>query len=160
MLNCAKQEAVRASESPVIRRATVALLVITLVAGTIIIDGVFARIYFYANRVRLENAASAAVIAGSMYLPGNPTMALKTARHYASLNGMRPEEIVAATLAPDNSSISITLKRAIPFYLSGAGVGQPTRPVIATEVAHAPPAVRGEARPPGLPVPRSHSYDL
>lgn len=153
-------EAVRASESPVIRKATAALLVITLAAGLIIIDGVFARIYFYANQVRLENAAGAAVIAGAMYLPDNPAMALKTARYYASLNGMRPEEIVAATIAPDHSSISITLKRAIPFYLSGAGVGQPTEPVIATEVAHAQPAVRGKAHPPELPIPRSHSYDL
>jgi hypothetical protein len=133
---------------------------VTMAAGMIIIDGVFARIYFYANRIRLENAAGAAVIAGAMYLPGNPQMALKTARHYASLNGMRPEEIVAATIAPDNSSITITLKRAIPFYLSGAGVVQPTRPVIATEMAHAPPAVRSEVHPPGLPVPRSYSYDL
>jgi hypothetical protein len=128
----------RASESPVIRKATSALLALTVVAGAVIIDGVFARLYFYSNWIRLENAAAAAATAGSAYLPTNPAMALKTAHEYASLNGVRPNEIVSATIAPDASAITIRLKRPMPFYLSGAGIGQSSGPVTAINEAHAP----------------------
>ncbi len=109
-----------------------------MVAGAVIIDGVFARIYFYSNWIRLENAADAAATAGSLYLPANPAMALKTAHEYAALNGVRPDEIVSATIAPDDSAITIRLRRTMPFYLSGAGIGQSTGPVTATDEAHAP----------------------
>jgi hypothetical protein len=128
----------RASESPVIRKATSALLALTVVAAGVIIDGIAARYYFYSNWIRLENAAQAAAAAGSVYLPTNPAMALKTAHQYASLNGVRPEEIVSATIAPDHSAITIRLRRSMPFYLSGAGVGQSSGPVTASEKAHAP----------------------
>jgi len=128
----------RASESPVIRKATSALLALSLVAGVIIVDAVCARYYFYSNWIRLENAADAAATAGSLFLPTNPAMALKTAHEYASLNGVRPNEIVSTTIAPDGSAITIRLRRAVPFYLSGAGIGQSTGPVTATDEAHAP----------------------
>jgi hypothetical protein len=128
----------RASESPVIRKATSALLALTIVASAVIIDGIAARYYFYSNWIRLENAAEAAAAAGSLYLPANPAMALKTAHQYAALNGVRPEEIVSATVAPDDSTIAIRLQRTMPFYLSGAGVGQSSAPVTAYEEAHAP----------------------
>ena len=136
----------RASESPVIRKATSALLAITVVAGAVIIDGVAARYYFYSNWIRLENAADAAATAGSLYLPANPAMALKTAHKYASLNGVRPEEIVSTTITPDDSTITIRLKRAMPFYLSGAGLGQTTSAVTATEEAHAPRTPPSDSR--------------
>jgi len=114
------------------------LLALSVLAGVVIVDGVFARYYFYSNRIRLENAADAAVTAGSLFLPANPAMALKTAYEYASLNGVRPNEIVSTTIAPDDSTITIRLRRAMPFYLSGAGIGQPARAVTATDEAHAP----------------------
>jgi hypothetical protein len=114
------------------------LLALTVVAASIIIDGIAARYYFYSNWIRLENAAEAAATAGSLYLPKNPAMALKTAHEYASLNGVHPEEIVSTTIAPDDSAITIRLRRSMPFYLSGAGVGQSSGPVTASEVAHAP----------------------
>jgi hypothetical protein len=114
------------------------LLALTVVAGAFIIDGVFARLYFYSNWIRLENAAVAAANAGSAYLPTNPAMALKTAHEYASLNGVRPNEIVSATITPDDSAITIRLKRAMPFYLNGVGIGQSTGPITATDEAHAP----------------------
>lgn len=128
----------RASESPVIRKATSVLLALTLLSGAVIIDGVLARFYFYSNWIRLENAAAAAATAGSLFLPANPAMALKTAHQYALLNGVRPEEIVSATVASDDSAITVRLRRGIPFYLSGAGIGQSSGPVTATDEAHAP----------------------
>jgi hypothetical protein len=118
-----------------------------MVAAAVIIDGIAARYYFYSNWIRLENAAGAATAAGSVFLPAYPTMALKTAYKFASLNGVHPEEIVSATVAPDDSAITIRLRRTLPFYLSGFGVGQSSGPVIASEVAHAPhtPPARSQA---------------
>jgi hypothetical protein len=141
-------ESLRASESPVIRKATSALLALTLVAGAVIIDSVFAQFYFYSNWIRLENAADAAANAGAVFLPANPAMALKTAHEYASLNGVRPSEIVSATIAPDDSAITIRLKRAMPFYLlCGGGISHPSGPVTATDQAHAPRTSLAHSRP-------------
>jgi hypothetical protein len=130
----------RASESPVIRKATTVLFAITLFVAAIIIDCVTARYYYYSNSIRLQNAADEAIDAGIVFLPANPAMAFKVARQYALLNGMRPEEIVSEKVAPDGSTISIELKRGIPFYLSGALIAQSNGPVIATDAAHAPRA--------------------
>lgn len=148
-------KSLRASQSPVIRKATSALLVVTLIAGTLIIDAIFARLYFYSNWIRLENAAVAATTAGSLYLPSDPAMALKTAERYASLNGVRPSEIVSAVVAPDDSTITIRLKRSMPFFLSGVGLGQATAPVVATDEAratHVPPSPPTHSR--------AHSFDI
>lgn len=128
----------RASESPLIRKAAAALLTVTLLAGAVIIDGVIERIYFYSNWIRLENAADAAAMAGSSYLPANPAMALKAVREYAVLNGVRPGEIVSTKVSPDDSAITIRLSRKIPFYLSGLAVGQLTNSVTAVGEANAP----------------------
>jgi hypothetical protein len=136
----------RASESPLIRKATSALLALTVVAGAVIIDGVFARFYFYSNWIRLKNAADSAATAGALYLPANPAKALKTAHEYASLNGVRPNEIVSATIALDASTITIQLKRAMPFYLSGAWIGEPNGPVTATDEVHARQSPRTGSR--------------
>jgi len=114
------------------------LLTVTLLAGAVIIDGVIERIYFYSNWIRLENAADAAAMAGSSYLPANPAMALKAAHEYAVLNGVRPGEIVSAKVSPDDSAITIQLSRRIPFYLSGVAVGQLTNSVTAVGEANAP----------------------
>lgn len=131
------------------------MLVVTLVVSAFIIDAVISRIYFYSNWIHLENAAEAATTAGSLYLPGDPAKALRTAERYASLNGIRPDEIASTVITPDDSTISIRLERPMPFFLSGIGLGQPTAPVIATDEAHAPrvtPPLRGDSR--------SHSFDL
>jgi hypothetical protein len=133
----------RASESPVIRKATTILLAITLLVAAVIIDGVVARYYYYSNSIRLQNAADEAVSAALLFLPGNPAMALKIAHQYALLNGMRPEEIVSEKVAPDGSTISIELRRGVPFYLDGAVIGPSNGPVTTIDVAHAP---RDQAR--------------
>jgi hypothetical protein len=127
----------RASESLLIRKATAVLLTVTLLAGAVIIDSVIERIYFYSNWIRLENAAGAAAMAGSSYLPANPAMALKAARKYAVLNGVRPGEIVSAKVSPDDSAITIKLSRRIPFYLSGVAVGDLANSVTAVGEAGA-----------------------
>jgi hypothetical protein len=128
----------RASESPVIRKATTILLAITLLVAVVIIDGVVARYYYYSNSIRLQNAADEAISAGIVFLPANPALAFKTARQYALLNGVSPEEIVSENVAPDGSTISIELRRGIPFYLSGAVLSPSNGPVTATDVEHAP----------------------
>jgi hypothetical protein len=130
----------RASESPVIRKATTVLFAITLIVAAVIIDGICARYYYYSNSIRLQNAADEAISAGIVFLPANPARAFRTARQYALLNGMRPEEIVSEKVAPDGSTISIELARGIPFYLSGVVIARSNGPVTAMDVEHAPRA--------------------
>jgi hypothetical protein len=127
----------RASESPVIRKATAGLLALTIVVSAVVVDGIVARYYFYSNWIRLENAAAVAATAGSAYLPADPAKAVKTAREYVALNGVRSDEILSTTVTPDDSTITIRLQRAMPFYLRGIGIGESSGPVTATTAAHA-----------------------
>lgn len=108
--------------------------------AAVIIDGVYARYYYYSNSIRLQNAADEAVSAGIVFLPANPSRAFKTAHQYALLNGILPEEIVAEKVAADGSAISIELRRGIPFYLSGILFARSNGPITATDVLHAPRA--------------------
>jgi hypothetical protein len=128
------------------RLAAHLLLAGTIIAGAMILDSVVERYYFYSNWIALQNAAYSATIAGSTYLPSDPRRALAVAREYAELNGVRANEIVAARVAHGNRTIILTVKRAIPFYLDGAVVGDTTRSIIATAASPSPrstPAHRG-----------------
>ena len=127
----------RASKSPFVRRATALTTIITLLTAVVIIDGVFARFYFYSNWIRIQTAADAGVTAGSNFLPGNPAEAIATARAYAELNGVRPDEIVSAAVSRDDSAITLHVQRGLPFYLSGAGLGRMGRWIKAEGSAHA-----------------------
>ncbi len=123
--------------------ATRLMLAATLLVGGVILDGIFARYYFYANWIRLQTAADAAAIAGANYLPAHPRRALAVAREYAELNGVRSSEIVMARVSPDDREISLRVKRSIPFYLAGA----PAQAVSARATA----AVRPFGSAPRLP---------
>jgi hypothetical protein len=74
-------------------------------------------------------------MAGSSYLPGDPALALSTARTYVRLNGVTPHEIQLAQVSADQRRITIRLARRLPFYLTGFAVGLRTRWVVATGTA-------------------------
>jgi Flp pilus assembly protein TadG len=128
---------VRASDSKFIRRATAVTLITTILAGAFIIDGAFEQFYFYSNWIRLQTAADAGATAGSHYLPKNPAQALATARAYAQLNGVRPDEIVSAAVSSDDGAITLDLRRGVPFYLTGIALGLVDRWIKAEGNAHA-----------------------
>jgi hypothetical protein len=115
--------------------AAIAALVMTIFAGALILDGVGAAVYYYVNWIQLQKAADAAAKAGSSYLPGNPVLALSTARTYVGLNGVTPPEIQLAQISADQRRITIRLARRLPFYLTGFAVGLRTRWVVATSTA-------------------------
>ena len=122
-----------------IRLAARLLLAGTIITGAVILDGVAERYYFYSNWIELQNAAYSATVAGSTYLPSHPRRALAVARKYAELNGVRANEIVTAQVAHGNRTIILRVKRAIPFYLDGAVVGDTTRSISAAAASPPPP---------------------
>ena len=73
---------------------------------------------FYFHWVQLQKAADSAVLAGANFLPDNPSQALTTANQLAENNGIKASEIVSTTVAADDSSISITLRRTVPYFLA------------------------------------------
>lgn len=125
----------RASDSRFVRRAMPLVLAATLVIGAFVVDNVFATYYFYVNWEHLQDAADTAAMAGTNYLPTNRTLALKTAKQYAEMNGVSAKEIVASKVSPDLRSITISIKRKLPFYLTGAAIGLTARTIRVTGIA-------------------------
>jgi Flp pilus assembly protein TadG len=73
---------------------------------------------FYLNWLRLQKAADAAALAGAGYLPYDTATAITTADNYAMSNGMAASEIISTSVAGDDMSISITLRRVVPAYFA------------------------------------------
>jgi hypothetical protein len=67
----------------------------------------------YFNWVQLQKAADAAALAGANYLPGDPAQAQTVAKSNAAVNGIAAGEIVSTQVAPDDLSITITLRRNV-----------------------------------------------
>ncbi|MGH7934205.1 MAG: hypothetical protein ACREQN_13735 [Candidatus Binataceae bacterium] len=97
--------------------AGVASIVLIVLIGATIIDTVIAVVRFNRTWVELQKAADAAALAGSNYLPAEPATALRIARSYASLNGIRPGEVKQVRLSADGDSLTVELTRPLPFYL-------------------------------------------
>jgi Flp pilus assembly protein TadG len=89
---------------------------------------------FYFNWARLQTAADAAALAGGSYLPGNPTQAVATAKQYATLNGTASGEITSVVPAGNNMSITVNLKRSVPYYFAKV-LGFVSSPVAASATA-------------------------
>lgn len=73
---------------------------------------------FHFNWVQLQKAADAAALAGANYLPDNPAQAIATANQLAQNNGIKAGEIISTVVAPDNLSVSVSLRRTVPYYLA------------------------------------------
>ncbi len=89
---------------------------------------------FYFNWGRLQNAADAAALAGAGYLPGNTAQAVATARTYAGLNGVANSEITSVIVAPNSQSITVSLKRTVPYYFARV-IGLSSSPVAVAATA-------------------------
>jgi hypothetical protein len=121
-----------------LKAVAIVTLIVTVLAGIVITDGIYASYFFYVNWSRLQGAADAAAHAGVKFLPGDRERALRTAEAYAEMNGVGRGEIVSASVSADDRAITIKLARAIPFYLRGFAVGPSGRQVHATGTAHLP----------------------
>jgi len=68
------------------------------------------------NWQQLQKSADAAVLAGANYLPGDPATAISTAQAWPLNNSVLASEIVSGpTVDPTDKTISITLKRTVPY---------------------------------------------
>ena len=121
-----------------LKAVAIVTLIVTVLAGIVITDGVYASYFFYVNWSRLQGAADAAAHAGVKFLPGDRERALRTAEAYAEMNGVGRGEIVSASVSADDREITIKLTRAIPFYLHGFAIGPSGRQVKAIGTAHLP----------------------
>jgi hypothetical protein len=78
---------------------------------------------FYFNWMQLQKAADSAAIAGAIHLTGIPattnnSQVVATANQYAQLNGIKPAEIAATTVASDAKSVTIQLQRTVPYVFA------------------------------------------
>jgi putative Flp pilus-assembly TadE/G-like protein len=93
----------------------------------------------YFNWVQMQKAADSGVLDGANYLPDNSTQAIATAQQFAESNGVVAAEIISTTVAPDNQSISMTVKRTVPYYfVQVLGLTNGTLQVAATASAQPP----------------------
>lgn len=73
----------------------------------------------YMNWQHLQRAADAAALAGAGYLPGDPASAITASEQFAQNNDTLASEMVGTpTVSSDDSSITVTLKRTVPYYLA------------------------------------------
>ena len=90
--------------------------VIATLIGTVALGSDVALHYF--NWVQMQKAADSGVLAGANSLPDNPTQAVAVAQQFAESNGVAAAEITSTNVAPDDLSITMTVRRTVPFYLA------------------------------------------
>lgn len=98
----------------------------------------------FVTRIRLQRSVEAAVLAGAGYLPSNPSRAIRTARTFAGLDGLKSTEIVSTRISSDRASITMSARRAAPGYFARA-IGLAIAPISATATARVVPAMRARA---------------
>jgi hypothetical protein len=72
----------------------------------------------YYNWGLLQKVADAAVLAGANYLPDDAAGAVSAANSFASQNGIAAGEVNSTTVAADHMSITVQLKRTVPYYFA------------------------------------------
>lgn len=107
---------------------------------------------FYFNWVQLQKAADAAVLAGANFLPDNPSTAQNTATQLAEANGIKAAEILATSIGANNLSISIQLRRTVPYYFARAlGLTNGIITTSATAAPQFPPSTLNATAPGQVP---------
>jgi Flp pilus assembly protein TadG len=110
---------------------------------TLVVPALIAAIAFgtdlavlYMNWTRLQVGTDTAVMAGVVYLPGNPAAAIRTAEDYARICGIATDEIVATKIGPDRTTISMTVTRKVTLVTRFLGVGQGNVAANSTATVH------------------------
>lgn len=110
---------------------------------TLVIPALIAAIAFgtdlavlYMNWTRLQVGADTAVMAGAVYLPGNPSAAIRRAKDYARICGIATDEIIATKIGPDHTTISMTVTRKVALVTRFLGVGQGNVAANSTATVH------------------------
>jgi hypothetical protein len=96
------------------------------------VHSILARIYYNLNSLELQTAADIAVRAGGQYLPGNPHAAMSIADAYLRRYGVAPDEIVFTGTTPDDLTLTIRLRRRMPWYMAALAINLPSRIITVT----------------------------
>jgi hypothetical protein len=72
----------------------------------------------YYNWVQMQKAADSAVLAGANWLPDDPARSIATANTFAQSNSVKAAEIFSTTVAPNDLSITMVVKRTVPYYFA------------------------------------------
>ena len=117
---------------------------------TLVVPALIAAIAFgtdiavlYTNWSQLQKSADRAVMAGAVYLPGNPAAAIETARDYARKCGIRGEEILATKVGPDHTTLSMKVTRKVALVTRFFGLGQGKVAADSTAIVYSVPRENG-----------------
>jgi Flp pilus assembly protein TadG len=127
----------RRGQTAVILTLALPTLIATIAFGTDI--GVL-----YFNWLQLQKSADAAVLAGAVYLPSNPAVAISTADFCAHQRGLEAAEITSTRVGADDRTLTISVSRKVHLLTSVLGFGAPHVAVNATAQivgAHSPGGV-------------------
>ncbi len=123
--------------------------VIPLVAGIIVVLlgavalGTDISVHYY-NWVQMQKAADSAVLAGANWLPDDPARSIATANTFAESNGVKAAEIVSTTVAANDLSITMVVKRTVPYYFAKVlGMSSAKLQVAATAAPQPPTSTVG-----------------
>jgi hypothetical protein len=88
----------------------------------------------YCCWAQLQMGANAAVLAGAIYLPSSPRLAVTAANSFARLNGVKAAEIISTRVAIDKMSITMSASRSVPHFF-GRALGFDNESVMAAATA-------------------------
>ncbi|MBF6559938.1 MAG: hypothetical protein IVW56_06575 [Candidatus Binataceae bacterium] len=88
----------------------------------------------YFNWLQLQKSADAAVLAGAVYLPANPAVAINAADFFARQSGLKASEITSTGVGADDRTLTISISRKVRLLTSVLGFGAPQVAVNATAV--------------------------
>jgi hypothetical protein len=115
----------------------VAVLLAVIALGTDI------SVHYY-NWVQMQKAADSAVLAGANWLPDDPSRSIATAKTFAQSNGITAAEISSTSVAQNNLSITMVVKRTVPYYFAQVlGMTSATLQVQATAAPQPPTTTVG-----------------
>jgi hypothetical protein len=108
-----------------------------VVAASVLLGGltmhtIAARAYYNMNSKNLQLVASTAVRAGIQYLPVDRLAAIRSAYRFVKVFGVRSDEITSIDVSDDNNTLTISLSREVPEYLSLLAFGLPGRTIRVT----------------------------
>jgi uncharacterized membrane protein len=86
----------------------------------------------YYNCLQLQKSADAAVLAGAVYLPSAPAVAINIANNCAYQHGLGAAEIISTKVGADNRTLTISIARKVKLLTGVLGFGAPQVAVNAT----------------------------
>ena len=117
-------------------RVTLLVLATITLPGMLIAQSIAARAYYNLNSQSLQLVGTMAVRVGAEYLPTDPRTAVLIADRYARRCGIASNEIISTDVSADDNTLTITLNRKVPEFLSLLALGLPDRTISVVVSGH------------------------